>query len=183
MRVTGGSLKGKRLKLPQGSSARPTSALVRGAIFSILEPYGLEGSRVLDLYAGSGALGIEALSRGAAWADFVERDRRQCIVIKENLAEAGLMERTKVYCMPVEKALPILQGPYDFILMDPPYTLTSLAPVFQALASGPLLSPRALVVVEHSKRTSLEGVPKDWTLVRSRQYGETVVEFFRRGAA
>lgn len=90
MRVIGGSAKGRPLKAPRGPGTRPTSDLVRGAIFDMLRSMGADLSRVLDLYAGTGALGIEALSRGAEWCDFVERGQRSCQVIRENLAHTGL---------------------------------------------------------------------------------------------
>jgi len=121
MRVIAGEAKGLRLKRPAARHLRPTSDLVRGAIFDILASLGADCTRVLDLYAGSGALGIEALSRGAHWCDFVEQDRAACAIIRENLALAGFQERTRVHCMSVEKALDRLDGPYDLVLMDPPY--------------------------------------------------------------
>src|SRR3989304_5000235 len=100
MRIIAGSAKGRRLRGPPGASTRPTSDLEADL------------SRVLDLYAGTGALGIEALSRGAEWCDFVERDRASCEVIRENLAHTGLAEKAKVLCWPVEKAEGRLSGPY-----------------------------------------------------------------------
>src|SRR3990170_2227754 len=112
MRVIGGSAKGRRLRGPRGRSTRPTSDLVRGAMFDILTSLGADLSRVLDLYAGTGALGIEALSRGSEWCDFVERD---------NLAPPGLVERARGTRGPVEKAEARLSGPYSLLLADPPY--------------------------------------------------------------
>src|SRR4030043_1701035 len=105
MRVIAGRAKGHRLAGPPSRATRPTSDLVRGAIFSALASLGADLSRVLDLYAGSGALGIEALSRGASWCDFVDRDRAACATIRQNLTLAGFQERARVLCLPVERAL------------------------------------------------------------------------------
>ncbi|MCH7626588.1 MAG: RsmD family RNA methyltransferase, partial [Chloroflexi bacterium] len=97
LRITGGELRGRRLKSAHGSGLRPTSERVRGAMFSIIGRDAVEGARVLDLYAGTGALGIEALSRGAAWADFVESGRGRCREIRDRLRELGLDDRSRVY--------------------------------------------------------------------------------------
>src|SRR5688572_1974291 len=105
MRVIAGSAKGRPLKAPDLPGLRPTSDLVRGAIFDIIGPYFDANDRVLDLYAGTGALGIEALSRGAGWADFVEQNRRTCAAIRDNLAATGLADRGRVHCRPVQQAL------------------------------------------------------------------------------
>ena len=105
MRVIAGEAKGLRLKSPPVRHLRPTSDLVRGAVFDMLASLGADLSRVLDLYAGSGALGIEALSRGASWCDLVDRDRAACATIRQNLTLAGFQERARVLCLPVERAL------------------------------------------------------------------------------
>src|SRR4030042_5115580 len=120
MRVIAGKVKGHHLKFPSGTKTRPVTDLVRGAIFSILVNMRNDWSQVLDLFAGSGALGIEALSRGAGWADFVESERKCCDIIKENLAATGFFSQTRVYCCSVNKALSFLDKEYDIILMDPP---------------------------------------------------------------
>src|SRR4030042_6735847 len=127
MRVIAGKAKGHHLKAPKGSLIRPTSDLVRGAIFAILDSVATNWSRVLDLYAGTGALGIEALSRGAGWADFVEREVRCCNVIKENLEQTKLSESAHVYCCTVRKALSFLKEFYGIVLLDPPYNDTAAA--------------------------------------------------------
>src|SRR3990172_11079102 len=106
MRVIAGTAKGRRLKGPRGRSARTrlSSDLVRGAIFSALASMAADMSRVLDLYAGSGALGIEALSRGTGWCDFVERDPAACAVIRENLPATAFQEQARGHCLSVERA-------------------------------------------------------------------------------
>ena len=125
MRVIAGRARGRRLIAPQrlrrrrGSSVRPTSDLVRGAIFSVLASLQADMSRVLDLYAGSGALGIEALSRGGDWCDFIERDRATCETIGENLRLTGFEAQARVYSLPAKRAVEELHGPYTLVLADP----------------------------------------------------------------
>ena len=185
MRVVGGDARGKRLRGATFSGARPTSELVRGAIFNILgnvlSSSGLSPFRALDLYAGSGSLGIEALSRGASWADFVERHPRQCAAIRENLASTGFADQARVYYMDVDKALKLLEGRYRLVLMDPPYKLTSLDEVLDSLAGSDLLEDDATVVVGHSKRLSLKDSHRNLSVVGRHRYGDSAVDFFEKG--
>jgi 16S rRNA (guanine966-N2)-methyltransferase len=176
MRVVGGTVGGRRLAVPSGARAttRPSTELVRGAIFNTLTSIGvLQEAVVWDLFAGSGALGIEALSRGAAAAVFVERDRQAVATIRSNLAALGLDDRATVVCRDalrwVERA-----GRADVILVDPPYTFAGWAPLLASMRSG-------LVVCE-SDRTiaAVEG----WEITRVRRHGGTVVTLMQpRGAA
>jgi len=108
MRVIAGKAKGHQLRVAKGTVTRPATDLVRGAIFSILESMTNDWSQVLDLYAGSGALGIEALSRGAGWVDFVEREPRCCDIIRQNLEKTRLAAQAHVYCCGVTKAISFL---------------------------------------------------------------------------
>jgi 16S rRNA (guanine966-N2)-methyltransferase len=179
MRVIAGEAKGLRLKRLAVHHLRPTSDLVRGAIFDILVSLEVDSTRVLDLYAGSGALGIEALSRGARWCDFVEQDRAACAIIRENLALAGFQERGRVYCLPVEKALDRLEGPYDLVLMDPPYEDEGAVAVVDRLAGSPLVGPVSTLVVEHPWRR----LPADrwgpFALVSRKRHGDTGVSIYQ----
>jgi 16S rRNA (guanine966-N2)-methyltransferase len=181
MRVTGGDSKGRWLRPPISGDTRPTSALVRAAIFNVLASRLWEDVRVLDLYAGTGSLGIEALSRGAQWADFVEMAPRQCAALRENLKLAGLEDRAKVYCISVEKALGLLEGPYGVVLLDPPYRAPGLDATLESLALGRLLAEDAVVVVEHSKHTSLKECYGKLAVARSHRYGDTVVDMLTEG--
>jgi 16S rRNA (guanine(966)-N(2))-methyltransferase RsmD len=183
MRVVGGVAKGRRLKGAVVPGLRPTSDLVRGAIFNVLGALDSTSIRVIDLYAGTGSLGIEALSRGASWADFVERHPRQCAVLRENLASVGFSERAGVYCMAVERALGSLKGVYQLVLMDPPYRLPSLDDVLDTLAQSRILGEGARVVVGHSKRLALRSAYRDLAMVGSYRYGDSAVDFFERGRA
>ncbi len=179
MRVIAGKAKGLRLKRPAARHLRPTSDLVRGAIFDILASLRVDSTRALDLYAGSGALGIEALSRGARWCDFVEQDRAACAIIRENLALAGFQERGQVHCLPVEKALNRLEGPYDLVLMDPPYEDEGAVAVVARLAGSPLVRPGSTLVVEHPWRCLPADQWGPFTLASRKRHGDTGVSIYR----
>lgn len=182
IRITSGAQKGRRLRAPRSAGLRPTSERVRGAIFSILGQEAVEGARVLDLYAGTGALGIEALSRGADWADFVEADARRCIQIRDNLRELGLAQRGHVYQSRVEKAITILTSPYDLVFIDPPYDLDPWDWLMNALSERGLVKANGLVVAEHSPRTSLASRYGRLVLETSRRYGDTSVSIYKVGS-
>src|SRR5688500_13537138 len=148
MRVIAGSARGRKLKTPKGDAVRPTSDKVRGAIFSILlarRP--LEGATVLDLFAGTGALGIEALSRGAKTAVFVEKDSRTAALIEENLAATGFTERGRVIRVDAERFPLGDLPPFDFVFADPPYALVQESRAVAAM--GPLLATGGIALVEH----------------------------------
>ena len=179
--MIGGVAKDKRLRGATIPEARPTSELVRGAIFNILGPLEIPQVRVLDLYAGSGSLGIEALSRGAKWADFVERHPQQCAAIEENLATTGFTGKAQVYRMEVLTAISTLGGRYQLVLMDPPYKLSSLGETLDSLAGSSLLEEGTTVVVGHSKRLSLSDHYRSLYLVRNYRYGDSMVDLFEQG--
>lgn len=178
MRVIGGDARGRTLKAPRGLRTRPTSDLLRGAIFSMLAAMQVQPARVLDLYAGTGALGIEALSRGCERADFVERDRLACDAIRDNLRRADFGARARVLCMPVARALPRLEGAYDLVFLDPPYADRGAASLLDSPAARALLTEEAMIVYEHSRRDSppenLGGLP----LQRTRSHGSASVSFY-----
>ena len=178
MRVTGGIARGRRLKRPP-AGVRPTSDLVRSAIFDALEAQGVDSSRVLDLYAGSGALGIEALSRGGEWCEFVERDRTTAALIQENLAVTGLQERGRVHRVTVERATGRLDGPYSLLLADPPYDDDGAVSALESVASSRLLAPQATLVFEHSRRRAAPEALGPLRLSWSRRYGDTQVSIYR----
>ncbi|MDO9579286.1 MAG: 16S rRNA (guanine(966)-N(2))-methyltransferase RsmD, partial [Bacteroidales bacterium] len=155
MRVIAGKAKGHRLKVPKGGITRPATDLVRGAIFSILETTASDWLRVLDLFAGSGALGIEALSRGAGQVDFVEREPRCCSIIRQNLESTKLAAQAHIYCCSVAKAISFLQEEYNIILMDPPYSDSSIGSLVRQLATSKLVGTESIVVVTHSPHSPL----------------------------
>ncbi len=154
MRIIAGEAKGHQIKVPRGTVVRPATDLVRGAIFSILETITSDWAQVLDLFAGSGALGIEALSRGAGWVDFVEREPRCCAIIKQNLEKTKFGTQAHIYCCSVSKAISFLDKEYNIILMDPPYSDTSIGNLVTQLATSKLVGTGSTVVVTHSTHTS-----------------------------
>jgi 16S rRNA (guanine966-N2)-methyltransferase len=192
MRVTGGELGGRRLRAPAGLATRPTTDKVRQALFNILGPPPA-GARVLDLYAGSGALGIEALSRGAAAAFFVERERRAAAVLQANLADLGLLPRATLVAGAVEKAVSSLgglggRGPFDWIFADPPYEEGLLPGLLARLGAPgcPLVRAASLVIVEHPIRGGAAALADGYGALRVRDrrcYGQTGLSFYEADLA
>jgi 16S rRNA (guanine966-N2)-methyltransferase len=182
VRVIAGSAKGRHLKGPprkgDRSLARPSSDMVREALFSALTSLGADFSRVLDLYAGTGALGIEALSRGAAWCDFVERDRAMAEVIRENLRLTGFEGQSKVYPVPTERVLRQLDGRYTLVLADPPYADLAAIGVLQALAASPLTGENAMIVLEHSASDEPAAGLGALRLARVLRHGDSAVSIY-----
>ena len=179
MRVIGGSAKGRPLKAPRGPGTRPTSDLVRGAIFDMLRSMGADLSRVLDLYAGTGALGIEALSRGADWCDFVERGQRSCRTIRENLAHTDLAARAAVHALTARQVPDRLREPYTLVLADPPYDDERAWDDLERVATSPLVATGAVLVLEHSRRREVPPALGGRTLQQTRRHGDTCVSFYR----
>jgi 16S rRNA (guanine966-N2)-methyltransferase len=180
MRLTGGADRGRKLRAPRGNGTRPTASRVREAIFNILGP--VPDAAVLDLYAGTGALGLEALSRGAPKVVFVERDARALAALSRNLRELGLHERAVVMGAKVQAALAKLaEGDerFGWVFVDPPYANGEAPQTLEALAGSGVLAPCAVVVFEHDKRR----VPPDSAgglyLADRRFYGDTGVSFYR----
>ena len=177
LRVIAGSYRGRRLHAPRGKTTRPTSARVREALFSILGP--LEGARVLDLYAGSGALGIEALSRGAESAVFVEHERSAQACIRQNLDAVGASERARLLPLRVSSALGALgSSAFELVLCDPPWdALDGALALLAELSARGQLAEGARVVLEHSARDVEPNVPGLRAYDR-RRWGDTAVSFF-----
>ena len=179
MRIIAGEGKGKRLRSPR-TSVRPTTALVRGAIFSILYPMLDQNWQALDLYAGTGALGIEALSRGARWVDFVEHNRKCCDAIKRNLEATSFAAQSRVYCLSVDKALTMLDRVYDLVLLDPPYDDPSLVSTLDTLFGSQLVGPKSTVVVQCSTRQRLPADFHKFHVIKNRHYGDTSISFYQQ---
>ncbi|MCD6299972.1 MAG: 16S rRNA (guanine(966)-N(2))-methyltransferase RsmD [Dehalococcoidales bacterium] len=180
MRVIAGRAKGHQLKVPRGFTTRPATDLVRGAIFSILETIASDWSQVLDLFSGSGALGIEALSRGADWVDFVEHKPRCCGIIKQNLEKTRLSAQAHIYCCSVAKALSFLDKEYSIILMDPPYSDSSIGNVVTQLATSKLVGTKSVVVVTHSPHLSLESAYSPLKLIKERRHGDSCIAIYQK---
>ena len=181
MRVIGGTLGGRSLVAPKGQLTRPTSDRVREALFSVLGD--VTGVSVLDLYAGTGALGLEALSRGAAKAVFVENARATLDALRRNIATLGVQSSTFVVSSPVLRALRSLSthAPFDLVFVDPPYAkLVEAAEALVFLVDQGRCSDGACVVLEHASRDvapDLEGLERGAT----RQYGDTSLTFYSVG--
>ncbi len=180
MRVIAGKAKGHHLKAPKTTLTRPATDLVRGAIFSILENMTDKWSQVLDLYSGSGALGIEALSRGAGWVDFVEHNPQCCIVIKENLEKTKLAPQTHIYCRDVVKTISTLDKKYDIILIDPPYADTSIGDTLTKIANSKLVGDNTVLVVTHSSHLSLSPAYGGLNMVKERRHGDSFIAIYRK---
>jgi 16S rRNA (guanine(966)-N(2))-methyltransferase RsmD len=177
MRVVAGTVKGHRLRAPRGIETRPTSDKVREAIFAILRDVYV-GEDALDLFAGTGALGIEALSRGANRAVFVERRPPACQVIRENLDHTHLTTQAVIMCMTVERALRILDSPFKLILLDPPYAHAGLHGIMALIGGARVIGDDSTVVFEHSPRFAVEERYARLALRRQRVYGDTAVSVF-----
>jgi 16S rRNA (guanine966-N2)-methyltransferase len=178
MRVLGGQARGRFLRGTAG--VRPTAARVRAALFSALEAMGVQLGRVLDLYAGSGVLGIEALSRGALWCDFVERDPKAWRQIRRNLEATGLAGRAFVHCLPVERALVRLKGPYSLVVADPPYDDPTALAALERLASSTLVEKgKTVLVLEHRSTRTPPSRLGPLQLVKSLHHGDSALSFYQ----
>ena len=176
MRVIAGSLKGRRLKTPDWEGLRPTSDKLRETLFNILAPR-IAGARVLDAYAGTGALGIEALSRGATHATFVEGEAGAVTAILQSLARTSLREHGTVIRGRLPGALATLNGPFDLILLDPPYNDPNAEETLLRVDS--LLAEGGTVVYEHASRYNPPQRPASLALTDRRVYGDTAIAFYR----
>jgi 16S rRNA (guanine966-N2)-methyltransferase len=183
MRITGGEFRSRPLRAPKGVATRPTSDKVREALFSMLASDGAladAGARVLDLYAGSGALAFEALSRGAAEAVVVEHAKGALSAIRDNVRELGAEERVTIVASRVERALAHLEGPFDVVFLDPPYADVR-APAFEGIlaAAARLVGDGGTLVVEHASGDTSPAAP-GLALDRARRHGDTTLSLYRR---
>ncbi|KTB49065.1 16S rRNA (guanine(966)-N(2))-methyltransferase RsmD [Dehalogenimonas alkenigignens] len=183
LRVIAGECKGRPLKVPERRATRPATELVRGAIFSMLANLTENWDEVLDLFSGSGSLGIEALSRGAGHADFVEQERVCCDILLNNLEQCGLADRARVHCLPVERAISFLDKTYDIILMDPPYRREDIGLFLGRLAGTSLIGDSTWLVITHSPRVTLDERYGQLVLYKERRHGDSVIAIYRKEAA
>ena len=186
MRIVGGKFKGRAIRAPEGRETRPTSDRARESIFNVLAHADwappLEGARVIDAFAGSGALGLEAISRGAAFCLFVETDSVARGCIRDNVEAFQLFGITRIHrrsATDLGSKPAGLGAPFDLVFMDPPYAYDLVPPALDQLAKGGWITPNALVVAE----TSAEGaapVAPGWDLLDERTYGAARVSFLRK---
>ncbi len=174
MRVITGSAKGHKLKGPPDIGTRPMMDRVKESLFAILSGYEVIEGRVLDLFAGTGSLGIELLSRGAEWADFVEQRREVCTVIRANLGHTKLASRARVHQMPAERFIAGgVVEPYAIIVMDPPYRSPAIEATIEALAVSNLVRNETILVVGHWPRLSLRESYGSFQLLTSRRIADS----------
>lgn len=180
MRIIGGTARGRRIKAPRGSAIRPTPDRVREALFNIL-PRDLAGRRVLDLFAGTGSLSLEALSRGAASALLVDESTEAASLIRGNLEVLGFANRARVWATPVGKAVSRLAAEgaaYDAIFLDPPYDGGWVGRTMTLLSRAAILRAEGSAVAEHSVRERVEERYGELIRRDHRRYGDTVLSFF-----
>ncbi len=180
MRVISGTAKGRRLKSFPGRAVRPTADRVKEALFNIL-PRDLSGYRVLDLFAGTGNLTLEALSRGAEDACLIDQSQRAAKMIRANLLALGFSQRAQVRVMPVLRAIRTLAGgekKFDLVFVDPPYDKGWVGRVLEAIAGEALLTENGVLILEHSTRETAQGRYGPLELRDQRCYGSTLLSFF-----
>jgi 16S rRNA (guanine966-N2)-methyltransferase len=186
MRVIAGERRGFQLKGPAGKFTRPMADRVREALFSMLASLGVEPVRVLDLYAGTGGIGIEALSRGAESADFVERNAAAAAVVRANLAHTRYVDVTRVYQEPVSSFLARAErnqtqaelAPYDLIFVDPPYADPELVATLERVGRSPLVESSTVLVIGHSPRVTLPEKAGRLQRLRERCYGDSCFSIY-----
>lgn len=183
MRITGGSARGHNIRALPGLLVRPTTDKVRGAIFSILASLATDWSRGLDLFAGTGALGIEALSRGTEWVDFVDQYDKSCRIIKQNLKETGFSDSAHVYCSSVMKAIGFLEHEYGLIFLDPPYKDLSLNTLLVTIGQSRLVSQESIILASHATRSALDEQCGSLLKIKEKRYGDTCISIYQKEVA
>ncbi len=181
MRVIAGKYKGKTLFSPEGNTTRPTTDKIKETVFNILfSKTEMTGAVILDLFAGSGALGIEALSRGAKRAIFIEKDRYAYRLVRENLRHVGINGEAEVYCTDFTVALKKLSGKkFDIIFCDPPYAAGYEQQILQLIQKYDILSEDGIIFIEHSSENKLQNPPNGF-IIDTRECGNTAISFLQR---
>ncbi len=179
MRVITGSARGRRLKEPNGMEIRPTTDMVKEAVFSAIQ-FDIEGRRVLDLFAGTGQMGIEALSRGAAHCTFVDVSKQAISLVKENLAHCQLEERAQVVQGDYLAYLSRSQDTYDLVFLDPPYDSEIIKKALQTITRIDKISEHGIIVCENTSGYSWPEVPQPYELKKEYRYGKVSVAVYRR---
>lgn len=178
VRIIGGTFKGRRLRTFRGPKVRLTKDIVKEALFDILGKR-IVGASFLDLYAGSGSIGIEALSRGAGRVAFCEKDPAGVDVIKHNLAKLNYRDKCDIYRGDALNLLGKINGKFDIIFLDPPYNGDLLRKSLQILSTSGIIKEDGLVIAEHHKSTDLTKAIGSLSLTRQAKYGDTVLSFYR----
>lgn len=179
MRIISGKFKNQKIITPKGLETRPTSSRLREAFFNICQHY-IEDARFLDLYAGSGAMGLEALSRGAVWATFIDASREATSAIRQNIKQFNLADKSSVLCgdaLQLAKRLPELQEPFQIIYLDPPYEKWDLS-LLECIDSSSILAPGGYLFIEETVKPNLE--LNNLELVSERSAGRSKLFQYRR---
>ncbi len=182
MRVISGTAKGRRLNGPPSPATRPMADKIKGALYNALASRGVAPEAVLDLYAGTGSLGIEALSRGAGRADFVDMGRDQAATIRANLETTGFAPLATVHTVSVDQFLAHGRGSYDFVILDPPYADPHILPTLERVAASHLVQSGAIVVIGHSPRVALPDRVGRMERLRLRCHGDSCFSIYEVAA-
>lgn len=177
MRITSGKYRYRNLDIPEG--IRPTTGKVREAVFSIVNQY-IEGAVVLDLFAGSGGLGLEALSRGAKHCVFNEQNRKNAEILRKNIAKCGAQDSSTVLCKDFRKALSEVDAVFSLVLLDPPYREGFYEPSFHLLAENQLVEEGGIIVAEHLYDNKLPDTIECFEKIKEKRYGTIGVDVFIR---
>lgn len=177
MRIIAGEYKGRKLETPFNNHVRPTTDKVKEAMFSILMPY-LTGANCLDLFAGTGGLGLEALSRGADFCVFCDNDRNSIALTKENIRKCGAEDRSNVIYGDYMKALERSEGKYDIIIIDPPYDSGIYAKCLTSIEKLDLLGDEGIIIAEHEKNGVLSDSYGKLFKIKERRYGKTILSMY-----
>lgn len=182
MRVISGEVRGFHLQGPPSRATRPMNDKLKGSLFSTLASLGIHPEQVLDLYAGTGSLGIEALSRGAASADFVEKQTAACHVIRANLDHTRLSERARLHQMDVARFIDAgdRRGSFDLVVLDPPYADPSLLEILERVARSTLVQSGGVIAIGHSPRVTLPDQLGPFERLRLRCHGDSCFSIYER---
>ncbi|SEB45040.1 16S rRNA (guanine(966)-N(2))-methyltransferase RsmD [Paenibacillus sp. GP183] len=182
MRVISGSARGRTLKAVPGMTTRPTTDKVKEAVFSMIGPY-FEGGLVLDLFAGTGGLGIEALSRGMDKGIFIDIEKKSVGTVQHNVAAAGFTDKAEIYRNDAGRALKLLSKrglQFDLVFLDPPYKMKVIAELITGMEEQALLKPNAWIIVEHDAEDDLAVTIGALQLKKRAEYGETAITIYER---
>lgn len=178
MRIITGTAKGKRLSAPEGRDVRPTPERVKEGIFSALQ-FDIEGRRILDLFAGSGQLGLEALSRGAQSCTFVDASNTSLNLVRKNLENTGFSEKSKTVHMDYAAFAASSRDTFDIAFLDPPYSAGLLMPAVKAVL--PLMSKHGMIVCEHPPEVKLDEETGGFKISKTYRYGKVLITIYRKG--
>lgn len=180
MRIIAGTARGRLFEAPEGRSTRPTLDRVREAIFGMIQ-FDVPGSTVLDLFGGSGGLGLEALSRGAEKTVFCDNDRKACSLIERNVSKLGFSERSEVYCADCFRLIELMKQQnrrFSLVMLDPPYESGLYEPVFEALAESELLLEGCIIIAEHPIKLCIDPNLACFKAGKPHRYGDVAVTKF-----